>query len=534
MRRYFKYTKILKLFILLITASAELSSQNTVLDSLKNTLKNAKHDTLKFKLLVSLSEECEIPEILFYAESAIKLADKIIQSSKSLSDTQIRSILNQKAHAINNIGYYYQNEGNIQKALDCYSNSLKIQLQTNDKFGGAESLNNIGLIYGNQGNISKALYNFEKSIKLNEEINNKAGIATTLMNAGIIYQNQGDITKALTTYGKSLQIQEAINDKHGMASSLNNLGTIFFSQGDLNKALNYFEKSLKLYKEIDDKHNISSILDNIGIIVKSKGDRIKALNYFNMALIIQEEVGEKAAIAHSLNNIAPIYFEDGDHEKALGFYSRALQLRKEINDMEGIAHSLNFIGESYFKIGNSLVSKNEKNKKYRLAYLYADSSLIISKKLGFPENIMNAEKTLSKIDSANGNFNDALKHLKQFVIYRDSIYNEGNRKATIKNQLKYVYDKKEAVIKEQQEKERVIANEKNRFQQIVIWSVVIGLLIVLVFALFIFKTLKTTRFQKRIIEEKQKEILDSIHYAKRIQTSLLPSEKYIHRSLDKK
>lgn len=31
------------------------------------------------------------------------------------------------------------------------------------------------------------------------------------------------------------------------------------------------------------------------------------------------------------------------------------------------------------------------------------------------------------------------------------------------------------------------------------------------------------------VEEKQKEILDSIHYAKRIQTALLTSEKYIEK-----
>ena len=37
--------------------------------------------------------------------------------------------------------------------------------------------------------------------------------------------------------------------------------------------------------------------------------------------------------------------------------------------------------------------------------------------------------------------------------------------------------------------------------------------------------------QKEVIEEKQKEILDSIHYAKRIQTALLTNEKYIERVL---
>ena len=37
--------------------------------------------------------------------------------------------------------------------------------------------------------------------------------------------------------------------------------------------------------------------------------------------------------------------------------------------------------------------------------------------------------------------------------------------------------------------------------------------------------------QKKLVEEKQKDILDSIHYAKRIQQSLLPTEKYIQHSL---
>lgn len=36
--------------------------------------------------------------------------------------------------------------------------------------------------------------------------------------------------------------------------------------------------------------------------------------------------------------------------------------------------------------------------------------------------------------------------------------------------------------------------------------------------------------QKQIIEEKQKEIIDSINYAKRIQNSLLPTDKYIDKT----
>jgi len=86
-------------------------------------------------------------------------------------------------------------------------------------------------------------------------------------------------------------------------------------------------------------------------------------------------------------------------------------------------------------------------------------------------------------------------------------------------------------MQETQAKERAVAEGRNRFQQIVIWSVVIGLLLVIIFAGFIYRSLKITHKQKKIIEEKQREILDSIHYAKRIQTALITNERYIHKNL---
>ncbi|MGZ3864848.1 MAG: hypothetical protein ACXVPN_13630 [Bacteroidia bacterium] len=40
--------------------------------------------------------------------------------------------------------------------------------------------------------------------------------------------------------------------------------------------------------------------------------------------------------------------------------------------------------------------------------------------------------------------------------------------------------------------------------------------------------------QHHVIEEKNKEILDSLHYAKRIQRALLPQDKYISKNLKEK
>lgn len=70
------------------------------------------------------------------------------------------------------------------------------------------------------------------------------------------------------------------------------------------------------------------------------------------------------------------------------------------------------------------------------------------------------------------------------------------------------------------------------------YFVVTGLIIII--ALIAIKLLQTNRknnkilkAQKEIIEEKNKDITDSIYYARRIQRSLLPPEKYIQKNLDR-
>ena len=245
-------------------------------------------------------------------------------------------------------------------------------------------------------------------------------------------------------------------------------------------------------------------------------------------------------MAYSLNNLGGIYYSKGEIQKALEYYNQSKLMRQKIGDSQGMAASMHNIASVYLKW--ALDKGDNKQKQLMLSRAYTDSSLVLSKKLGFPANIRNAERLLSRIDSANGKYADAWEHYKQFVFYKDSISNEANHQASIRSQLKYVFEKKEAVLKEQRDKERIIVEEKSRMQQIIIWCAVGGLVLVLVFSFFIFRSLlknrkankiisnqkKLVEDKNQIIEEKQKEIIDSINYAKRIQYSLLAHRDFLN------
>ncbi len=110
--------------------------------------------------------------------------------------------------------------------------------------------------------------------------------------------------------------------------------------------------------------------------------------------------------------------------------------------------------------------------------------------------------------------------------------------------LDYVKTENENVFRVQNlqksQLENKLNSEKLKHEQQIRYYFIGGSMI-LVCLLFLFvNRFRVTRKQKQIIEkqkdlvdEKQKELMDSIHYAKRIQQALLPSNKIIDRDLAK-
>src|SRR5204862_277271 len=153
-------------------------------------------------------------------------------------------------------------------------------------------------------------------------------------------------------------------------------------------------------------------LNDIGLIYYNQHESLKALIYYERSLKIEEETDDQPGIGSALNNIGLIYERLGQFPKALEYFNKSLKIREELSLKLGVAMSLNSIGAVLFK----MASGTDKQQKYAQASVYVNRSLALSKELGFPKNIRNAEYVLSKIDSAQGNYSGAFEHFKQYII----------------------------------------------------------------------------------------------------------------------
>lgn len=466
--------------------SAEERAQ---IDSLSLVVKSKNvHDTSVAYAYICLSEllaSSNLDTVIYLCTKAQLIAEKNLAAHPNKQIA--KSFKTSLAAALNNIGYVYMNKNNTTLALDYYQKSIDVEIANGNKKETASAYNNMGLIYYDQGDIPLALEYYHKSLKIKEEFNDQKGIAMSFNNIGYVHAEQGDKALALDYYNKSLKIQEKIGNKKGMALSYNNIGLIYFKEGNYDLALTYYKQSLKK----------------------------------------KEEIGDKKGIANSYQNIAKVYTKQHHEDLALEYVQKGLTLRQEVGDKEGEAYS-------YFELGNLLLHKGNTAE----AYTYAAKGLKLGNEIGFPDVIEKNAELLSKIAIQQGNWKEAYQMHNTALQMHDSLASEASLKAAANQQAKYTYEKAKATSDIEQAKKDVIVKEEKQKQTIIMYAIAFGLVLVLVFLFVLYKRFKVTQRQnsiihkqKNLIEEKHKEITDSINYAERIQRSFLATKELLDENL---
>lgn len=355
----------------------------------------------------------------------------------------------------------------------------------------------------------------------------KISRATALNNIGFVYSEKGNNTQALENYHLCLRVYEELNDLDGIGTSLNNIGSIYDNQEDFENALVYYKKCYAIRAKMQDKKGMAVVLNNIGSTYDEMGRMEEALVYFRKSMVLRENIKDKDGIAITYNNIGLVLYRLKDYEQALTYFNRSIDLYRQIDYKIGTAVALHNIGLVYFDKND--ISKAEK---------FGLESMEVAQQVGYPEYIKRAANLLSKVYQKQNKWKQAFDMNNLYITMRDSVNNEKTKANILKQEIQYTYDKQKALDNKEHEKQLAVEQEQKQRQKIISLFIGISLLLVIVFAAFIVNRLKVTKQQKLIIEhqkhivdEKNKEVTDSINYAKRIQEAILPTPKEMNKHL---
>jgi len=382
----------------------------------------------------------------------------------------------------------------------------------------------------------KGLNYGKQALMLSQTLAYKKGIAKAYNLTGLIYMYQGNYALALQNAFSALKTFEEIKDNRGLGNTHNTIGSVYLYQNNYPLALQNFTACLKIYQQMKNKLGIAQSYNNIGIVYFNQNNYPLALQNYIAALKIQQEVNQKLGIANAYLNIGAVYVCQNNFPLAEQNALAALKIYQDFDDKDALSSSYINLAQIYIK-----------QTKTKQANVYLNQALQLGFEVGSKDAIKDAYLNLAVLDSITANYKAAYQHYKLYIAYRDSLNNEETKKKTLQTSMQYEFDKKEIATKAQQEKLDAINAEEKQKQRVIIYAVAGLLLLVGVFAVFIYNRFRITHKQKQIIEEqkvlvdeayeqlheKNKEVMDSIHYAKRIQTALITSEKYIASSLNK-
>jgi serine phosphatase RsbU (regulator of sigma subunit)/tetratricopeptide (TPR) repeat protein len=406
-----------------------------------------------------------------------------------------------KTSALNIQGITYYFKGDYDNAIIYYTKSLALFTEIGNKRGMGAAMNNIGVVYLDKGDYVNAIEYFMGSLKIEESIGNKEGVANSYNNIGVIYRDQGEDDKAIEFYKKAIEIHNETDDEEGMAHALNNMGVIYLNQDKLELSLDFFKRALPLSEQINDLKGVALILHNIGIIYYDLENYDRATEYLQKSLVLYEELEDKSGVASTYTRFGFVHLQKKEYSKAIIQAKRGLELALDLESELTIRDASEVLHQSYYLMNEPL-----------LAY---DMLLL-------------------------------------FMQNKDSLNSEENRSEVIRHEFKYMYDKKkeEDSLKNiivQVEKDAIILAERTKKENGEIQSYYLagGLLLSLIFGVFIYNRFKVTDRQKIIIQEhklvldnsfkeleiKNTEILDSIIYAQRIQSAIMPTDSFVKEHL---
>jgi len=366
-----------------------------------------------------------------------------------------------------------------------------------------------------QKNIDSALVYAEDAYKLAHIGHNEFLMSKTALRLGIVYQNISNYKKATEKYKEGVGIAEHLNNKKLLAQGYNCLGNLFGLQKQLSQASEYFNKALVISKEIKDVRKVAVILSNLANIEYSKA---YVSNDYKTCNIVYKEALEWAILAKDTGQIISVvgnwgmsFSDEGKFDLSIEQLNYAVNLAKESNHQSDLISLYHYLGRTYSFMKQYDKSMSSYNESLQLAFDFKDVDFQ-------SENYY----CLAELNYDIGKYKEAYDYFEKFKTTEDTLTSKAvvNELNTIK--VKYDTEKKQKEI----ELLKVNANK----DKIMKTSLLIGSLFLLALAFLLFnryklksKTNLLLEKQNAIITEKNKDISDSINYAKKIQDAILPN-----------
>ena len=293
-----------------------------------------------------------------------------------------------EAEALRQMGRTYYNKREIDKALECYLESLKHFEAIQDWEKICKIRNNIGIIYYEKGDLDRTIEEYEKALEIAERTQDQREIANVYMNLGIVQNVKGEWNKALSYYHRCVPIYEKIGETKGLARMYHNMAMTYADQKAWQVSDTYFQQSLDLCQNLKDivllsltYLNRTEVFINLADLRKAKESCVLAMGNF-------DKLDDRLGMADAHRFLGMIATREGDWDAATTHFEESIRLNEEMENPLGLA-------EVYREYG----LMQEEREEIEQSFIMLRQSESLFRRVGAIEDVKEIHRKIEQLET---------------------------------------------------------------------------------------------------------------------------------------
>lgn len=385
------------------------------------------------------------------------------------------------------LGWLHNNIRQYDSGVYFYEQALKIAPKDSRENWLANAHLGLGFSFSALDEWDSAFINYQTALSIYKTLGDTDNIAIVHGNLSLLYISKGLYEEALSNSFQAISVLER-TPSFALGTRYNNIAMIYKSIKNYPDADIYFRKSILVFLKLDKKLDIAKSYNNLGelFILQKKYDSAKV--NLQKSFSIKEQLDDTKGMAHTQTNLGKVSMLTGNFQLAETQLTESLATQRRINDAVGMIETLNNLGELYLS-----------TERHSLASSALQEASAIIHHSGTPDYLRQNLELRIKLARKEKDFATGMTLQDELLIIRDSLLNEEKSKSLQAMQIRFETQKKEQAIALLQQREE-INNAKIRSNQILIVSLIIGIILIAAIGALIYINLRNTRAARQRIE----------------------------------
>jgi serine phosphatase RsbU (regulator of sigma subunit) len=390
-----------------------------------------------------------------------------------------------------------------------------------------------------QNNLDSHLIYIEKTIVAAQQEKNDTVYGRAIIEKGIYSYTSNKFDESNKYYLKGINIAMQTNDSMGIGSAYINLAMLENRLGVNANVIRYYQAAMRYtYSLLPKVRNYLIAANGLGRIYLDQLKLDSADYYYNKSLVKSKEFEIEKTYFVALQGLASVDYYKRRYKAAIFKNREAMKHYMDLGD-----------SATLFLIANNTSSNFLKLNLYDSTKYFLDVASRYSKNQMFDEGFANLSVGYADYFAKIGRYDSAYLYMIEYSKLKDSLNNIDAQEQVIKMNSAFEAEKKDLLIK-QQEGTIEIASVKNQQKNYFIYGGLLAFCIVSILGFFAFRNYSRVRKANGIIqeqnlqlgvsnqeisekkdqlEEKNKDIMESMIYSKYLQTAILPKEEQFNK-----